>query len=151
MDNPFSMELSYSNIFKCGNNILNKLDATCKRAWIATSRDKYYAKIYETLIDFNDRNDGPFSNKNICDAMHKVIEEEEWDSHNIISYFHIVTVDTFNQTSNKQRENGNAVLTSEKARYIGHTVRNVKRVDNQQCWILLFRLREREWQKMKSS
>ena len=35
-------------------------------------------------------------------------------AHNITSDAHNVTVDTFNYTSNTQRENANAILTSEK-------------------------------------
>ena len=41
-----------------------------------TSRDKYYTKRYETLIDYNERNDAPFFNENIRDSMHKVIQED---------------------------------------------------------------------------
>ena len=75
-DNPVFKEPSYFNIFECGKNLLNKLDATCKRACMATSRDKYYTKMYETLIDYNYHNDAPLSNANIQDAIYKVIEEE---------------------------------------------------------------------------
>ena len=32
--------------------------------------------MYETLIDYNDRNDAPFSNENIRYAINKVIEEQ---------------------------------------------------------------------------
>ena len=39
-------EPRYFSLFKCGMNLLNKLDATCKRvckrAFMATPRDKYY-------------------------------------------------------------------------------------------------------------
>ena len=31
---------SYFNLFECGKNLLNKFDATCERACMATSRDK---------------------------------------------------------------------------------------------------------------
>ena len=30
---------------------LNKLDATCKGAYMATSRDKYYKEMFKTLTD----------------------------------------------------------------------------------------------------
>ena len=39
---PVVKEPSYFNIFEYGKNILNKFDATCKRAYITTPRDKYY-------------------------------------------------------------------------------------------------------------
>ena len=42
MYDPFVKEMSYFNIFGCGKNILNKLDATYKRACMATPRDKYH-------------------------------------------------------------------------------------------------------------
>ena len=59
------------------------------------------------------------SNENIQDAMHKVISEEESDSHKITSDAHNVTADTFSQTSNTQRDNANAILTSEKLDKLG--------------------------------
>ena len=70
---------------------------------MATSRDKYYTKMFETLIDYNDRNDASLSNENIRGAIHKVIDEEELYSHNITLDAHNVTVDNFSQTSNTQR------------------------------------------------
>ena len=91
---PSCQETIYFNIFECGKNILNKIDATCKRACIATSREKYYTKIYDTLIGHNDRNNASLSNENIQDAIHKVITEEESDSHNITLDAHNVTSDT---------------------------------------------------------
>ena len=111
---PVVKEPSYFKIFQCGKNLLNKLGATCKQACMATSRDKYYTKIYDTLIYYNDRNDVPLSNENFQQAIYKVIEEEELDAHNITLDSHNITVDTFSQTSNTQRENSNAILTSEK-------------------------------------
>ena len=58
-------ETIYFNLFECGKNILNGLDATCKRAYMATSRDKYYTEIYKTLTDYNDRNNAPLLNEKI--------------------------------------------------------------------------------------
>ena len=65
---------------------------------MAKPRDKYYIKIYETLLDFNVRNDAPFSNENIRQAIRKFIGEEEGDCCNLTSDFHNVTADTFFQT-----------------------------------------------------
>ena len=42
---------------------------------MATTRDKYYMKVYESLVDYNDCNDSPLTNEKIQDAMHKVIAE----------------------------------------------------------------------------
>ena len=61
-----------------------------------------------TLTDYNDRNNGPLSNKNIQEAVHKVMEKESiLDAHN-------VPADTFSHTSNTQRDNANVLFTSEK-------------------------------------
>ena len=62
-DNPGEKEPNYTNTFKCGENILNKIDATCERFCMETSRGKYYTKIYKTPIDYNYRNDAPLSNE----------------------------------------------------------------------------------------
>ena len=43
-DNPVVKELSYFNLFECGENILNRLDTTCERECMETSRDKYSPK-----------------------------------------------------------------------------------------------------------
>ena len=114
MDNTSVKEPIYFKIFEGGKNLLKNLDARCKRACMATSRDKYYTKMCKTLIDYNDRNDAPLYNDKILEVMHKFIVEEELNAHNITSDSHNVTVDTFSRTSNTQRENANAILTSEK-------------------------------------
>ena len=44
----------YFNIFECGKNILNRIDATCKRACTSTPRDKYYTELNRTITDCND-------------------------------------------------------------------------------------------------
>ena len=41
-DNPVTNEPSYFSLFECGNFFLNKLDATCERACMATSKDNYH-------------------------------------------------------------------------------------------------------------
>ena len=63
--NPIFKEQSYYNIFKCDDNLLNRLDATDDQSCMATSRDKYYTEMYETLIEYNERNDAPLSNEKI--------------------------------------------------------------------------------------
>ena len=64
-DGPVVKEPSYFNIFLCGKNILNKLYATCKRACMATPRDKYYTELFRTITDSNDRNSAPLFNEKI--------------------------------------------------------------------------------------
>ena len=62
---------------------------------MATSRDKYYMKMYETLFEYNNRNNAPLPRKNTQDEILKVLEEEESDAHNITSDAHNITADTF--------------------------------------------------------
>ena len=50
-NNQVINEPIYFNLFECGKNLLNKLDATCKGACMATSRDKYYKEMFKTLTD----------------------------------------------------------------------------------------------------
>ena len=64
------------NQFKCGKNILNRLDVTCKQACMANSVDKYYAEILSTITDCNDCKNEQLSNEKIREAIHKVVEEE---------------------------------------------------------------------------
>ena len=40
IDNPVINGAIYFNLFECGENILNRIDATCERACMATSREK---------------------------------------------------------------------------------------------------------------
>ena len=82
----------YFNIFECGKNILNKLDALCGLAYMTTPRDKYCMELLRTVTDFNDHNGAPFSNEKIKYAIHRVIVEQKADDHK-------VTVDNFSQTT----------------------------------------------------
>ena len=50
---------SYLNIFECGENILDRRDVTYERACMANTKEKYYTKMLETLVDCNDRNNAP--------------------------------------------------------------------------------------------
>ena len=65
MDNPVFKEPKYVNLFECGKNILNRLDATCERECMENSRDKYYMEMLRTINDYNGRNDAPLLNGNI--------------------------------------------------------------------------------------
>ena len=53
-DNTVINRPIYCNLFKCGKNILNRLDATHKRACMAISRDIYCTEMLKTLTDHND-------------------------------------------------------------------------------------------------
>ena len=41
-NDPVVKQEEYFDIFKCGENILNKHDAMCKQACMTTPREKYY-------------------------------------------------------------------------------------------------------------
>ena len=45
---------SYFTIFECGRNLLTRPDGMYERACMANSKEKYYTKILETLVDYND-------------------------------------------------------------------------------------------------
>ena len=119
MDNPVVKNPGFLNIFKCGENILNRLEATRKRACMSKSRDKYYTEFLRKITDFNNRNDAPLSNENIQGAMHKLIAEEEADDHN-------VAADTFIHMKNTQRDNANTILTREKLDKLDGLVETLK-------------------------
>ena len=59
------------------------------------SGDEYYTELLRTKEYCNNRNDAPLSNENIQKPIHKVIEEDELDAHNITLDDHNVTADTF--------------------------------------------------------
>ena len=62
-----------------------------------TSRDNYYTEMFNTLTDYNDRNNTPLSNLNIWEAIRKVIEEES------IADANNAAMNTFGYASNTQR------------------------------------------------
>ena len=50
-----------------------------ERVWMATPRDKYYTKMLETIVDYNDHHNAPLSNENLWQAISTVMAEtEEW-------------------------------------------------------------------------
>ena len=75
---------------------------------MATSKDKYYTEICNTLTGYNDRNNMSLSNMNILEAIRKFMEEESiMDANN-------VTGDTISHASSAYRGNTNTIFTSEK-------------------------------------
>ena len=75
---------------------------------MANSKNNYYTEIFNTLTDYNERNNTPLINSNIIKAIRKFMEEESLtDANN-------VTADTFSHDSSAQRENANAIFTNEK-------------------------------------
>ena len=61
---------SYFNIFKCGRNLLDQLDITYQREFMATSaQDEYYIEMTKSLIKANIRRDGKICNEKIHRAV----------------------------------------------------------------------------------
>ena len=88
-------EPRYFNIFECGRNILNIIDVKHEQAYIATTKEKYYTKMLETLGDYNDRNNAPLSNKKLRKAVGKVMAEMEEEQRDAKRNANNVTMDTF--------------------------------------------------------
>ena len=66
---------------------------------MATPKDKYYTKLLEDLVDYNDRNNAPLSNEKLWQTICTVISETEVEEHNIISGVNNAIIDTFCQSS----------------------------------------------------
>ena len=55
----------YFNIFKCGRNILNRLDIKHEQVCTDKPIDKYYDKVLDTLVEYNDHHNAPFFNEKL--------------------------------------------------------------------------------------
>ena len=78
---------------------------------MATSCENYYTKLINTITDFINNNNLTLSKANIREAILQVTMEDEEEP---ITDANNVTADTLNGASSSQRENLNAILTSEK-------------------------------------
>ena len=63
---------SYFNIFECGRNILDRLDVTYQRAFMANPQEKYYTRLLDNLVETNNCNDETLSNENLQQAVSDV-------------------------------------------------------------------------------
>ena len=63
----------YFNIFECGRHILELIDVSYQRAFMATPTYKYYNMLLDTLIKDNNIRGEPLPNENIQQAVGKVI------------------------------------------------------------------------------
>ena len=67
---------SYFNIFECGRNLLDLLDVTYQRAFMATSsQDEYYKEMTKSLIKANIGSDGKKCNEKIQRTVIDLISE----------------------------------------------------------------------------
>ena len=96
---------------------------------MATPRDKYYTKMYETLVDYNNRKDAPFPNNNIRQEICKIMADKESEACNITLDDHNVTVDSLWKTPvapNTQRDNENTILTSKRLNNLDALAKTLK-------------------------
>ena len=59
---------SYFNIFECGRNILDQLEVTYQRAFMATQEDEYYKDMTKSLIKTNNKG-GKLCNEKIQQSV----------------------------------------------------------------------------------
>ena len=62
---------------------------------MATTKDKYYTKMLETLVDYNDRNNAPLSKEKILQAVSRVMAETEGEECDSERNANNVTMDIF--------------------------------------------------------
>ena len=118
--------LTYSSVVKTSW----KIDATCEQVCMATPKEKYYVELLKyqweriaeskenyytelnnNITNFNDNNNTSLSNAKIQEAVMRVTRE---DKEGEITDANNVTNDTWSLVSSSQRENLNAMFTSEK-------------------------------------
>ena len=67
----------YFSIYKCGINLLDRLDVMYQWAFMATPKDKYYNALLDTLLKDNNIRGEPLSNEKIQQAVSEVFEETD--------------------------------------------------------------------------
>ena len=65
--------LSYFNIFKCGMNILSRLDVTYELSCTATPKKEYYMYLLETMIEHNDCSKTPLLKEKLGQAINMIV------------------------------------------------------------------------------
>ena len=77
----------YFNIFESGSNLLDLLDVTYQRLFIATPEDDYYKRMLENIIKVNNNEDEPLCNeklrKAVVDLREEVDAEHKSNNNNI--------------------------------------------------------------------
>ena len=84
---------------------------------MTTPRYKYYKKLLDTLVEYNNDQNAPLYNEKSEQAISKVIADTEEEERNIMSDANNVTMETFCQssvTTNAQRDNENTIFASER-------------------------------------
>ena len=65
------------NIFEYRRNILDRLDVSYERAYMVTPKEEHFDDILDQLIKHNRCHGTPMSNKNIQEAVIRVMEDEK--------------------------------------------------------------------------
>ena len=78
---------------------------------MATTKDKYYTNMLETLVDYNDCNNAPLSNEDLRKSASKVMSKTEEEERDAKRNANNVTIDNFFYhspvTINTKRRNAN--------------------------------------------
>ena len=85
---------SYFNVSECGRKLLNRIDVSYELVCMATPRDEYYTNMLETLVNYNDLNNGPLSNREIQQSVRRVMTEMEEEERDTKCNANHVTMDT---------------------------------------------------------
>ena len=67
----------YFNIFGCGRNLLDRIDVTYKRSFMATPQANYYTEMLENPFKMNNFWGEPFSNERLWRAVIDLREETD--------------------------------------------------------------------------
>ena len=65
---------------------------------MATPKDKYYTKLLETVVDYNDHHNAPFYNEKLRHKISKVMAETEEEERDDKRKANNVTINTFSQS-----------------------------------------------------
>ena len=64
------------SVFECGRKFLDRLDLSYERACMATPKEEYYTEMLDCLIEHNCCYRTPLSNKNLQEAVIRVMEDK---------------------------------------------------------------------------
>ena len=102
--------LNVFNIFECRRKLLDIFDVSYKRAYMATTKEKYFAEMLDHINKHNERHGEKLSSKTFRDAVIRFMEEEEEEIEN---YIYNITMDTSFQSPvamNAQKKDANISL-----------------------------------------
>ena len=74
---------------------MNRIGVAYEQACMATTKDKYYTEMLETLVDYNDSKNAPLSNGKLRQEFSKIMVETEEEERDAEYNANNVTMDTF--------------------------------------------------------